>query len=144
MKKEDITGSWKLVSTEFRLQDGRVVYPMGSDAIGLLVYSAGGDMSVQIMSNDRRTFTSCDRLGGTTEEIKSAFEGYIAYFGTYEINREEGIIMHKIQGSLFPNWVGEDQRRFFELSGDRLTLRASSVLLGGHQMIGIAHWKRIE
>lgn len=143
MKKEHFTGNWKLVSSEFRLPDGQVVYPMGRDAIGMLMYGAGGHMCVQIMRTDRRNFASGDRLGGTTEEIKSAFEGYVAYFGTYEINQEEGTVTHQIEGGLFPNWVGVNQKRFFEFSGDQLTLRASGIRLGGQQMNGLLHWKRM-
>ena len=143
MKREDFTGNWKLVSSEFRLPDGQVVYPFGRDAVGMLMYSAGGRMCVQIMRPDRCTFASGDRLRGTTEEIKSAFEGYAAYFGTYEVNHEEGTVTHQIEGSLFPNWVGVNQKRFFEFSDDRLTLRAPEVLLGGQQMTGSLSWKRI-
>ena len=144
MKKEDYTGNWKLVSSEFWLADGSVIYPMGRDATGLLMYSTGGYMSVQIMSSDRHSCTSCDRVEGIIEETKSAFEEYIAYFGTYEVNQEEGTILHRIQGCLNPKWVGLKQKRFLEIYGDRLTLRASGVRLGGQEMSGVLHWKRVD
>jgi len=142
MKKKDFTGTWKLVSSEFTLPDGQVVYPYGGDAVGILIYSDSGYMSVQIMCQERLSFASGDRLTGAAEEIKSAFEGYAAYFGTYQVNQEEGTVIHQVEGSLFPNWAGINQKRFFELSDDQLMLRTPEVLLGGQQMTGILHWKR--
>jgi len=144
MKKERFTGIWKLVSSEFRLLDGKVVYPYGRDAVGILMYSAGGHMCVQIMRPDRLKFASGDRLMGTAEETRSAYEGYAAYYGTYEVNEEEGIVIHRTEGNLFPNWAGVAQKRFFELSDDMLTLSTPEVCLRGQQMTGILHWKRIE
>lgn len=143
MTKEHFIGTWKLVSSEFRLPDGSLIYPYGKDAAGILIYSASGYMCAQIMSRNRLTFASRDRLIGTAEEIKSAYEGYIAYFGTYEVNQDEGAIIHRVEGALFPNMVGADQKRFFELSGDRLTLSTPEIRLGGQQVAGILHWKRI-
>ena len=144
MKKEQFAGIWKLVSSEFRLLDGQVVYPYGRDAVGILIYSAGGHMCVQIMRPDRLQFASGDRLMGTAEEIKSAYEGYAAYYGTYEVNEEEGTVTHQTVGNLFPNWAGVDQKRFFQLSDDMLTLSTPEVLLGGQQMTGVIYWKRVE
>lgn len=144
MKKEDFIGTWELVSSEFRLPDGKAVYPYGRDAVGMLMYNASGHICVQIMRRDRRVFASGDRLKGTTEEIKSAFEGYAAYFGTYKVNQEEGTITHQVEGTLFPNWVGVDQKRFCQFSGDMLTLRTPEVFLGGQQMTGVLCWKRVE
>ncbi|GEM_PF-6774270 len=46
-------------------------------------------MAVQIMRSDRPAFASGERLEGTQEEIKAAFEGYFAYYGTYEVNEAE-------------------------------------------------------
>jgi hypothetical protein len=144
MKMEHFIGIWQLVSSEFRLLDGQVVYPYGRDAVGILIYSSGGHMCVQIMRPDRLNFASGDRLMGTAEEIKSALEGYAAYYGTYEVNEEEGSVIHQTVGNLFPNWAGVDQKRFFEISDDILTLSTPEVRLGGQQMTGVLHWKRIE
>lgn len=144
MEKEHFVGTWKLVSSEFKSPDGQAVYPYGRDAVGMLMYSASGHICVQIMRPGRRTFASEDRLRGTAEEIKSAFEGYAAYFGTYEVDPEEGIVTHQIEGTLFPNWVGINQKRFFEFSDGRLTLRTPEISLGGQQMTGLLRWKRIE
>jgi hypothetical protein len=117
---------------------------MGRNVSGVLMYDANGNMSVQIMRRDRPIFASGDQLKGTTEEIRSAFEGFVAYFGTYEINEEEGTVTHHVEGSSFPNWVGTDKKRFFELYGNRLTLSTPPGPFDGEQVTALLIWERAE
>jgi hypothetical protein len=49
-----------------------------------------------------------------------------------------------VELSLFPNWVGSDQQRWVELTGDRLTLRASPLLLAGKQQVPRLVWERVH
>ncbi len=42
-------------------------------------------------------------------------------------------VIHQLELSLFPNWVGSDQERWVELAGDRLMLSASPLLTGKQQ-----------
>lgn len=115
--KKQLVGTWKLVS-----YDVGTTHPMGRDPVGLLIYTGDGRMSLQAMLPGRPRFVGEASTGhehGTPEEVVSAYGGYIAYFGTYEVN-ERGSVTHRIEGSLFPNWVGRDQIELFKLSGDRL------------------------
>ncbi len=143
MVKEQFVGTWKLVSSEFRFSDDQTVYPLGKDAIGMLMYDASGHMSAQLMRRDRPAFASDDLLTGTASEIKSAFEGFVAYFGTYEVTEGKAIVVHRVEGSLLPNWVGGDQIRFFELSDNRLTLSTPPMPMGGRQVTGLLIWERV-
>jgi len=82
---------------------------------------------------------------GTPEEIKANYEGVISYFGPYEFDAEEGFVLHHVEGSLFPNWEGQAQKRFFELSGNRLTLSTPPTLWGGGgEIVAVLTWERIE
>lgn len=115
--KKQLVGTWKLLS-----YDVGTTHPMGRDPVGLLIYTGDGRMSLQAMHPGRPRFVGEASTGhehGTPEEVASAYRGYIAYFGTYEVN-EGGSVTHRIEGSLFPNWVGRDQIELFKLSGDRL------------------------
>jgi Lipocalin-like domain len=60
-------------------------------------------------------------LRGNPEEVKSTFEGFQAYLGTYEVNDEERMDIHHVIGCSFPNWEGTDQIQFFEFSGKNLS-----------------------
>ncbi len=136
-------GTWKLVTSEFRTSDGKVSYPLGDKAVGILMYDSGGRMAVQLMRPGRPRFASGDMRGGTPEEIKTAGEGYVAYFGTYEVDGKKSTVVHHVEASLFPNWVGQDQLRFFEFSADRLTLKTLPILSGGQEITGILVWKKL-
>lgn len=116
-------GAWKLVAIEGRQVTRR-------DRIGLLMYDTTGHMAVQIMPPDRPKFASADRRQGSQEEIKAAFAGYTAYFGPYEVNEADGVVTHHLEGSIFPNEVGRDNIRYYEFSGDRLTLIPTTMVDG--------------
>jgi Lipocalin-like domain len=141
MGKEEFVGTWKLVSAEYRFADGErsKLY----DA-GILMYDAHGNMSVQLMQHNRPAFAKSDRLGGTLEEIRSAFQGYLAYYGTYTIDEMQGAVTHHLEGALLPNWVGVDQVRFFELVANRLTLRTPPLLMRGKDAVGYLVWQRTK
>ena len=140
--RAQFVGTWTLLAFEFRLSDGTVTYPMGKEATGMIIYDANGHMSVQMMRKDRPSFASGDQQKGTPEEIKTALEGYVAYFGDYVIDEDEQAVIHEAKGAMFPNWIGQDQKRFFEFSGDRLTLTTVPIQIGGVQLTGTLIWER--
>lgn len=143
MVMKQFVGTWKLVSSEFKFSDGQVINPLGNDAIGILMYDASQHMSVQITRRDRPIFASDDQLKGTPSEMKSAFKGFTAYFGSYHVNEKEAIVTHHVEGSLFPNWIGKDQVRFFEFSDNRLRLSTPQIPMGGRQITGQLVWQRV-
>jgi hypothetical protein len=140
MAQNPFVGAWRLISWENRTAEGRVTYPMGKGASGYILYTADGYMSVAIMAAERPRFTGDDPLGGTVEARALAAKTYLSYAGTYEIGAGE--IIHHIQTSLFPNWVGNAQRRFFELDGNRLTLSTTPLLLAGTERRAYLVWER--
>lgn len=73
------------------------------------------------MENDRPKIDTQDALGGDVEARAAAYSTCLAYFGTYIIQGES--VVHKIEGSLFPNWSATVQIRPYSLDGDELTLR---------------------
>jgi len=116
-------GTWKLVAAEGQLVPKR-------DWAGLLMYDTTGHMAAQVIALDRPKFASDSRLQATKDETKAAFDGYAAYFGPYEVNATEGVVIHHVKGSIFPNEVGMDNIRYYEFSGDRLTLIPTNMVDG--------------
>jgi len=143
MGKDEFVGTWKLVSFEMRRSDGQTVYPFSRNTVGMLSYDSKGNISVQVMGTDRPAFAINDQMKGSPEEIKAAFEGFTAYFGTYETDEEKGTVTHHVKGSLLPNLVGSDQIRFYEFSGDRLTLKTPPIQVGGITVTSLLIWERI-
>ncbi|GER86939.1 hypothetical protein KDW_11010 [Dictyobacter vulcani] len=136
-----LTGTWKLAAVEIRFSDGDIIYPWGLQARGHLVYAADGYMSAVISASERVHFTTDDILTGTIEEQARAARSYISYGGPYEIHGNE--VIHHVEVSLFPNWVGQQQRRFIEaVDGEQLILRSAPLLASGREGIGYLIWKR--
>jgi hypothetical protein len=140
MSASSLVGAWKLLVIEFR-SDGQVVYPVGRDGAGSCLYDPTGHMSLQIMRVDRPRFAVNDHQKGTPDEIAAAFQGYVAYGGTYVEDEAHGIVVHHVTHSLFPNWIGTDQVRFFKRAGDRLIVSAPTMAVGGHLMDAMLVWE---
>ncbi|MFC2028271.1 lipocalin-like domain-containing protein [Chloroflexota bacterium] len=138
--QDSIVGTWRIVSTEVRSEDGHVSYPDGHNSRGYLIYSDDGYFSITIMKSDRSRYASDDFRGGTTEELAKAAETYVAYCGRYSLS--ESSVTHHIDASLFPNWVGADQQRFIEFDGDKLLLSTPPFLIYDKQQRAYLIWER--
>ncbi|MBT8358139.1 MAG: lipocalin-like domain-containing protein [Deltaproteobacteria bacterium] len=139
-----IIGAWKLISFEIQMADSEVSYPFGENAQGSIIYTETGLVSAQVMLPGRPLFASGDMMQGTTEEIEANYKGFISYYGPYEFDSENGFVVHHVEGSLFPNWEGQTQKRFYELSNNRLKLTTPPTLYGGGEFVGVLLWERIE
>ncbi len=139
--ERNLVGAWRLVSFHLRSMDGELTYPFGPDAVGYIMFSESGYMSVAFMPNNRRRFASDDILGGSTEEKAAAAESYVSYVGKFEI--QDGKVVAHPEVSFFPNWVGMDQVRICTLEGDRLNLSTPPFLVGGKQQTAHLVWERV-
>src|ERR671920_990307 len=132
MTTNPLIGIWRLISWENRSLDGqKISYPLGKDAVGYIMYNEDGYMFVAIMRPNRVKFAAGDLLGGSAEEQAQAAGTYVSYCGRYEFRGDT--VIHHVDVSLFPNWVGVEQERLVELRGNRLTLSTRPILLGGMQ-----------
>jgi len=136
-----IVGTWRLVSFESR-SAGEIRYPMGRVAAGQLNYDEMGNVSAHIMDPTRPAFASEDRAAGTDAEVRKAFVGYLAYYGTYDLDETKRTVTHHIDGASFPNWIGRDQVRIYRLDGDRLTITTPPIRAGGEDLITVLVWER--
>ncbi len=142
MASNPLIGTWRLISWQNRsLLDGEVSYPLGKDAVGYIMYGQDGYMSVAILSPDRPKFAAGDLLSGGAEERARAAGTYVSYCGRYELRADT--VVHRVELSLFPNWVGVEQERLVEVKGDRLTLSTRPILLGGVQRTAHLIWEAV-
>ena len=142
MATNPLIGTWRLISWQNRsLLDGEVSYPLGKDAVGYIMYGQDGYMSVAIMRPDRPKFAAGDLLSGGAEERARAAGTYVSYCGRYEFRADT--VVHRVELSLFPNWVGVEQERLVEVKGDRLTLSTRPILLGGVQRTAHLIWEAV-
>lgn len=141
-----LVGTWKLVSIEERDGSGKLVVPLdfGAEAVGILTYDAAGHMAAQAGRRGRSRLDTEDVHRAAPEQVKAAFTGYAAYFGTYEVNERESIVIHHVEGSMLPNWEGGDQRRKFILSGDKLVLEPPAFQAKGEKRARRLTWQRVQ
>ena len=101
--RDRIVGSWKLVSTEEIMKDGRTrSFPgFGPHARGLLMYQRSGYMCAVLMNPDRPN--PADPRHRTREEKIAAAEGSFAYCGRYEIDAKQKWIVHHQKPLLIRN-----------------------------------------
>lgn len=91
MLRDKIVGTWLLVS--YVAQDdqgGPVTFPLGRDAVGLIMYTTDGYMSAQLMRPGRQDYDQPDTGGSTLQQAAAAAEGYLAYSGAVAITTRSG------------------------------------------------------
>jgi Lipocalin-like domain len=139
---QQIQGTWILVSI-YNEQDGKKTEQLGPNPRGLLIYTADGHFSHIIMRASLPKFASNSRVKGTVEENNAVVQGSIAYFGTYTvaIEKEETVVTLHIEGSTFPNWDGQDQKRFCLVVGDEMKVTNPIATIGG---TNYNVWKRAK
>ena len=140
MDKQQFVGSWKLLSFKLVSDDKSELYPYGENARGRIMYSDSGYMSVVLMPADRAHFLSEDILQGTDEEKIIAADSYLSYTGQYSIVDDK--VVHEVDASFFPNWTGIEQARFYEFSGNTLTLMTPTFQVGGVTSTGYLIWEK--
>jgi hypothetical protein len=138
---ESLIGTWALVSTEWSRADGRHANPFGDGAVGILMYDASGYMAAQVMRAERPDVPPGAR--DIDAAMAGAFPGYIAYFGTYEIDHAERVVRHGVIASAFPAWVGSEHERRFVVEGDRLTLTDDVIAADGVAVVASTTWQRV-
>jgi hypothetical protein len=119
-----LVGTWRLVVFDDR-KDERSAWehPFGAHPLGYFIYDATGHVSIQLCRGEPPAkFASGDDKAPTPEEAKAAYLRYAAYFGTFTVDEKRHVVIHHVEGSLGPSYVGTNQERPFVLQGDRLEI----------------------
>ncbi|HZC93379.1 MAG TPA: lipocalin-like domain-containing protein [Mycobacterium sp.] len=141
--RTSLVGAWTLESYESRsLDDSSVIYPLGSDAQGIIIYTADGYMSAQLMRSQRTPVHSDDLHLAPEGELAAAASGYLAYSGPYTIVND-ALVTHHVVVSLLPSWIGGAQYRVAHLHDSRLELSlAEPALIHGERRNATLIWRR--
>ena len=137
-----LIGSWRLISIEDHASDGSITYNYGREPLGLVMFGADGRLSLHLMRPDRREWDSGDFLRPTPDELSESMLGYFGYFGTYTADEASGTVTFHVEGAAYPNYIGTDQRRFYSIEGNRLTLRTPPERAGGKDITYFVIWER--
>jgi Lipocalin-like domain len=139
---QSLIGTWKLISMKQVKTDGSSSDLYGVSPSGQLIYESKGHMSVQFQSANLPKCGTLDRRKCSDSAARSAFDNYLGYWGRYTLSADGKSIMHVVEGSSAPDWVGTTQQRFFELAGDRLTLTTPLQQIAGVESKTVLVWQR--
>lgn len=116
-------GAWALASWTVEDASGPYRHPYGERPQGRLIYTAGGQMAVQV----QRAEAAVPELESPDEAPALAWisSRFFAYYGSYSTDEAAQTVTHRITGCIVPSWVGTDQVREYRfVDDDRLELRA--------------------
>jgi lipocalin-like protein len=118
--KDELIGSWTIVSNDNIGVDGEKRQIFGPNPKGLFILGADGRYALVV---------------GTSEENKAVIAGTVASFGTWKLDEATNTLITSAEGDLFPNAEGRDQRRIIALVGDELRMVNTSPGSGGRAEI---------
>ena len=124
-----------LADYAFLHEDGTVEKPWGESVVGFLLYSAEGYMRGNLSPAGRRY-----KIERTEAQNARCKRDYIAYADPYIVKADT----HHVEVSLFANWLGTAQLRYYQLEGDQLILRTPPILSGDCVVVAQPTWRRIE
>jgi len=141
--RSQMVGTWRLVSATQQLADGTVRPDpqTGPKGVGYLIYTETGRVCVVVNNPERSRWASVQ--APTEAELRNAFDGLVAYGGTFEVNEAERSVVHHIEVDRVPNSAGTDRKRFCSISGNQLVLRAAPPLPAEVKEWTIV-WERVD
>lgn len=140
--RNQVLGTWRMVSAEIE-KDGKREPAYGARPNGLLSFTA--DMRyVEVLTDaDVPRFASDERGQGTDAENRIAMAKNIGFFGTYTVDANGAFTGNNVEGSTFPNWVGDvrgTDRLKIVVDGDTMTENFSRP--GGTRIV--IRWRRVR
>ena len=130
--RSPLIGTWRLARFEDTDPKGTMVKPFGEHPKGYFVYDSTGHLSVQIMGTPRMAKFAANAPGdddtakATEAEIRTAYDSYVAYFGTWRVNKSGTVVTHVVEGALNPAYTDTDQPRPFKIIGDTLIIEITN------------------
>jgi hypothetical protein len=130
--KDRLVGTWLLVSNTNTAPDGTKRQPFGESPKGVLILEANGRYAQVFTRPDRPKFKANNRLQGTPDEIKAAWDGALAHFGTWSVSEVDKTVLLRVEGSFYPTQEGnEDKRVVNSLTADELHFLNAASSAGG-------------
>jgi hypothetical protein len=102
--KAQLVGTWRQVSC------GGPALPLCAKLRpkGILIFDASGNYAAIYAPGGRPKVTGTPLDASPAEEIKAAYQGFVANFGTWTYNEADKTITYHREGAFFPNVEGTD------------------------------------
>ena len=130
--KEQIVGTWMLVSAETTNKDGSKEQTFGPNPNGMAIFEANGRYTQIYLSASLPKFASGNRMSGTPEENKAVVQGSNAHYGTWSVDEGARVFVQHIDASVFATNNGTTARRpIIKVSENELAMINPSASGGG-------------
>jgi hypothetical protein len=138
-------GVWRLISWVHAPQaGGEKVEPWGPSPLGFISYTPGGRMSAVVTAPNRKASNANTQQLPVDEQARF-FRSAFSYAGRYRLEAD-GVVVHRVEVASDPNWAGTEQRRFFKIDGNKLTITTPPVriLNEANARVHTLVWERVE
>ena len=137
-----LVGTWQLRSRiDVTISGERCAEPtLGEDPIALVFFDRAGHFAAQFMKRDRAT--AVPAVAGGSNNTR-AVDGYDAYFGTYTIDEERGVVTTTLLAALAREHVGAVLTRAVRVEGDELTITLDTTSVDGQPVTRTLTWSRV-
>jgi hypothetical protein len=127
--KDQLVGTWTLVSTEDTASNGTKHQYFGANPRGILILDASGRYAQVSGRPDRPKFKESSnlRLDTPAAQYGEAARAFAGNFGTWSVNEADNTLTRRYEGALVPNVEGTDQKNSVSLTGDELKLVSTSA-----------------
>jgi hypothetical protein len=140
--KDQIVGTWTLVSWEQTRPDGSKNYRFGTNPKGVNTFDAAGHFTLIILRPDLPKIAAGDPEKPTPEEAQAVTRGAIAYFGTYTVDEAAKTVTEHLDGTTLANQLAIEQKRVVtSISADQMTYQNSTAVGGGQIVLT---WQRAK
>jgi hypothetical protein len=130
--KEQLVGTWTLVSNDNVAPDGTKRQLFGANPKGLMILGADNNFALIQLNPSRPKFKGKTRLDGTAEENKAVVAGTTAIFGTWSVDEAGKTLNLRYVGNLYPNDEGiESKRAIVAITGDEVKYANPNPSSGG-------------
>ena len=139
---ERLAGTWQLRSRiDLTASGERCVEPtLGEDPLALVFFDRRGNFAAQFMKRDRSAASVVARGGSNNTR---AVDGYDAYFGSYTVDEERGVVTTTLRGALAREHVGAVLTRAMHVAGDTLTITLDTTSNDGRPVTRTLTWTRV-
>src|SRR5215813_10602212 len=138
--KDQLVGSWTLVSASQTTKDGAKSERWGPSPKGRAIFEADGRYSFMIFRSDVAKFASNNMNDVTPAESKVAMQGMTANFGTWSIDEATKTLTTNVEAASSPNLTGGSQKRIItSLTADELRYTNPASQIG---TVDDVVWKR--
>jgi hypothetical protein len=135
---KEAEGTWSL-SSVVATQGEKKTDLFGPGPKGQMVLGTDGRFTIVITRADLPKFAADVRAKGTADENKAVVQGSVGFWGRWSV--EGSNLVLAIDGSTYPNWVGQRQERSLKIVADELSYSTPPAKGGGSTTLV---WKRVR